>query len=59
MSSTLCGEMERKTNTNTYSEHGKNYNTMQINTDIVLEFLTLEYNRGLSYNANKECSVRN
>ena len=24
---------------------------MQINTDIVLEFLTLEYNRGLSYNA--------
>ena len=24
---------------------------MQINTDIVLEFLTLQYNRGLSYNA--------
>ena len=31
----------------------RNYNTMQINTDIVLEFLTLEYNRGLSYNAIK------
>ena len=46
----LCGEMERKTNTNTYSEHGRNYNTMQINTDIVSEFLTLEYSRGLSYN---------
>ena len=29
----------------------RNYNTLQINTDIVLEFLTLEYNRGLSYNA--------
>ena len=29
----------------------RNYNTMQINIDIVLEFLTLEYNRGLSYNA--------
>ena len=29
----------------------RNYNTMQINTDIVLKFLTLEYNRGLSYNA--------
>ena len=26
---------------------------MQINTDIVLEFLTLEYNRGLSYNATR------
>ena len=24
---------------------------MQINTNIVLEFLTLEYNRGLTYNA--------
>ena len=32
-----------------YSE--RNYNTMQFNTDIVLEFLTLEYNRCLSYNA--------
>ena len=29
----------------------RNYNTMQINTHIVLEFLTLEYNKGLSYNA--------
>ena len=29
----------------------RNYNTTQINTDIALEFLTLEYNRGLSYNA--------
>ena len=27
----------------------RNYNTMQINADIVLEFLTIEYNRGLSY----------
>ena len=27
---------------------------MQINTDIVLEFLTLEYNRGLSYNAIRD-----
>ena len=27
----------------------RNYNTMQINADIVLEFLTLEYNKDLSY----------
>ena len=29
----------------------RNYNKMQINTDIFLEFLTLEYNKSLSYNA--------
>ena len=32
----------------------RNYNTMQINTNIALEFFTLEYGSGLSYN-----SIRN
>ena len=29
----------------------KNYNTTQVDTDIALEFLTLDYKRRLSYNA--------
>ena len=31
----------------------RNYNKMQINADIFLEFLTLEYNKSLSYNATR------